>query len=332
MRAAVILVLLLAGAALVGCLGDDAAPTDAPEAAPEDPPEPEAPQPPETSQGVQAPELAEGTAFTFDAAGAFNRLGSVTVVVASNTSEGYLFTGATPEDLVEEVVFSRAWLGELDASLNRLGDDGEPVWRFFDWPLEDGATWTVVEDPDVEVTAERTDVPTPSGPAAGFRIHGEGGDSALEYTYAPEVGYLTSLTWTILDTTLFDLTLTGVGTSETALWYEAGPRASTCGDPTSSTPVTPTATTLEVPGDADAVVAASGSVGEGETVAQPPPSANGSQPHVVQHGPEEQWFYDELPGRSGTWELTARGQPGPVAPGTYVCATLQAVTWVDAYG
>lgn len=319
-------VVLLAGAA--GCLGtEDDEKGQAPPLPPQDGDEED--RGADEDQGTddelvgQAPSLSQGTSFTYGVDGVYNHE-PFTIVVASNNSDGYLFAGETTEDLLEEIINDRPWQGTLDASLNPLDGDGQTYWNFFDWPLEDGKTWTFSES-GREVTAERAEVVTPDGPSEGFRMQGSLGEDLLEYTYAPEVGYITSLEWGLPDRTFLDVTLEAVGETTEAVWFEFGSGNWVCGGPTGSDPIS----TLEVPESVDAVVAGSGSVGEGEFIAQPPASPDGSEPYVEQHEAEEDWVYEELPPRSGTWEMTARSEPSATSPGTYLCGSLRAVTWTS---
>lgn len=278
--------------------------------------------------GVPRSSLPVGLALTYEAAGAWDRLGEVTVVVASNGSQGQLFAGRSRSDLAEEMAFPcRPWMGDLDADLNPLGSDGTPYWKLFDWPLKDGKSWTFDDDPAVEVTAERASIPGPGGPREGIRIQGGSENLDLTYTYDPDVGYLTTFQEDWRGTRVLDLRLVEVARSEEWIWGEVGEEASTCGDPTGTSPPPP-ASTLDVPSEADAVFATAGSIGDGTTSVTPPPT-NGSEPWTHEHVPEEQWVYEAFDALEGAWSLEAVGRPDALEQGTYTCTS---VVWVTLTG
>lgn len=304
---------------LAGCL---AGPSSGPERAPDPTADAaiDAPAPDGNTTGVPRPDLPVGRTWVYEASGAWNEDGPFGVVVAEATGDGYLFAGRAPEDLAETVIFSHFWQGPQDRDLNRRYD-GDPTARpLFDFPLRDGKTWAW----DVgNVTARATSVPTPSGTAQGFEMTLSDTEAfEARWTYAPEVGYVTRLEYGFLDTTVYDLTLQQTTTSAGWTWFETGPAASTCGDPTGDPPNH--AATLDIPEGHDAVVVGAGGQGGGRSDVVPPPDGPG--PWSYEHAEGENWDYEVLEGTPGTWTLAAAEDPQPEFPG-YFCTFAQAVTW-----
>lgn len=313
------LCLLLLTAGLAGCLsGTSEEPSTAEPADP--PPTEPATESPNRTAAVPAPSLSTGLALIYEATGLWDRVGTVTVVVASNGTEGYLFAGQERVDLVEEMIFSRPWMGRLDRTLNPLDDQGDPYWTLFDWPLEDGKSWLMDDDPELEVTATRGSIPGPDGSREGFAISGSREEAAVRYTYDPEIGYVTTFQEDWQGRRVLDLELVEVRRAEQAIWGQVEGETGTCGDPTASTPPSSPGSRLDVPPEADAVFASAGSIGEGRTVVSPPPG-NGSEPWTHEHEPEEQWLYTAFDPIEGSWMLSATGRPDAVQPGTYTCVS-----------
>lgn len=276
---------------------------------------------PKDPAGTPAPDLVNGTTFTYEADGVFNPDGSFTVVVRHRDA-GYLFAGAGPADLVGEVVWGRVWFGPQDAELDPVTDEGSPS-RLFDFPLRDGKTWDWAGREDWPVVARAADVPVPGGGTEpGFEMTMESGDAGgWTWTYAPSVGYVTRLTSTgSSGTTYYDLTLTSVGTAEEATWFDArGESAGECagGDEPAKQ------TTLSV-SDADAVVVSTGFAGNGSAAIQPPPTSQMGPVGWLWTSPDEDWSYQRIEAADGDWTL------GAASNARYACIFAQAVTWIDA--
>lgn len=251
---------------------------------------------------VEAPDLEEGRAWTYEATGFYNTGEEVTIVVAEATENGYLFAGHEPRDLLEDVAWGRVWQGPMTSQLNPQAPDGSERLRLFDFPLQDGKTWPMG---DGTVTATRTTVPTPDGEAEGFLLEREHEDGSTRWTYQEDLGYLTSYEAVTADTTFLSLDLVRVETLEAWTWYERlGDRVDVGGNQ-------PDAATASVPGQASALVVSASAENGSRAVAAPPPPAAPPWMHHVEG--QAEWTYEDLPSHAGSWTFSTSGQDGAFA-------------------
>lgn len=316
MRAVRLLVVLVLAAALAGCLTGDEDP-DAPEG-PGSSPEPpddgsdgtggsgdlddEPPDPGEEEHGARRPSLSPGLAWQYNATGRAVASDEVNVVVARAGQAGYLFAGATPEDLHGEATRNRSWLGWQTEDLNPKGEGP----HLFDFPLEDGKTWST---PAGTVTAERETLDTDLGSFEGYRMTVDGVDRT--WTYAPAVGYLVSYEETRGDATMVKLELEAVDTRENATWYtpESAVHLQGANDGTADVE---NASTVLLAGGGD----------PGATVSVTPPATGMQGPWITQVRDAPSWAYEEREPVEGTWRVSASAPPE-----ADVGAALVAVTW-----
>lgn len=269
--------------------------------------------------GTSTPDLADGTSFTYRGEGLYNLDGTFTVVVRER-DDGYLFAGAGPGDLVEEVMWDRVWFGRQDEDLDPVADEGSPA-RLFDFPLTHNKTWRWADREDWPVVARRAEVPVPGGGTEdGFEMTmATGADHEWMWTYAPSVGYVTRLTSADADVTYYDLALTDVGTVEDATWFDPVTAAEgVCAGGT--TP--PEQGRLSVSG-ADAVVVSTGFAGNGSAAVQPPPTSQEGPTAWTHTGPDATWDYARVEAADGDWTL------GAASPDRYACIVARAVTWLE---
>jgi len=307
-----LLIVLFASAAALGCLQADSGP-DSPEVGEESGSDVGSSE--TGTEGVTAPELANGTAFVYARDGPTAPAGSLRIVLAS-TEETDLLAGASGPDLVGEIVHDRAFLGPVNEAMNPEGV------RLFDWPLEEGKTWALTAD-GFEVSAERARVPGPDGEVEGFEIRGERGNASLAYTYAPSVGFLTSYRLLAGQEPVVELKLEEVTTEDEATWFEQAGQRKAC-----SAWAPDSLKMLEVAEGADAVVAGGWSSRSGTGVLEPPPESD-REPVVQRHEGGGRWIYDLVEAEPGTWTLATKSQVPADAGGGRVCLDARAVTWTS---
>lgn len=276
-----------------------------------------------TGQAPQ-PRLDTGTAYTYQTRGLTAISGEVTLVVQPSSDHAYLLAAKQRPHLAGEIVHDRTWAGPVDASLNPAGAGSQA--QLFDWPLADGKTWTFQDDIDLQVTARSDQLATPDGEAPGFEIKGQTDNLTVHYAYAPGVGYLTSYTVASGDDTLVSIELAEVSTSESAVWFQTGPRARAC-----SAFVPDSVKQVEVPAEADSLLAAGWSSRPGRAILHPP-AASGSDTLVQDHGEADRWIYDLVEAEEGPWTLATKSQVPAEAQGGRVCLTSIAVTWTSPGG
>lgn len=300
--------LILAALVVAGCLGDDPAPP--PDAVPSA--RGEEGTPAVGDEGLAAPALPVGRAWTYDAAIFYDPPETVTVVVASNAS-GYLFAGATPEDLVGEILWGRFWHGEVDEQLST------PDWRLFEFPLVDGKTWDLFEG--VVVTARATDVQALGRTMPGFAMTATVDANAYRWEYAPEIGYLTKYERTRDGEMRDSLYLRAMRDGAPWLWFEMGAflEATDRGAFPPEAPIGGDAQRLEVPEGSDAVVASGGGAGGGRAELR----GVGGESWTWEAADEESWGAAVFEAPSATWTLAAVSPPEGFG---WLCAA--AVTWV----
>lgn len=317
MRAPVLAILLLS-AALAGCLtgeqaddDDDGDSRDSDLFIPGEDDEAELPDRDGSNRSFSSPPLlSEGLVWTYELGGTTAHAEELGVVVARRNASGYLFGGRGPADLSAEIHGDRPWLGGQSGDLNPTGDDRV----LFDFPLVDGKTWSWG---DVEVTAKRGEVPGLDGSTTGFEMTFTSGELTRSWTYAPEVGYLTSYSESRGGTTTVELTITDIGLRSNATWYRslASYRVSGGGPPGS----------ISVDEDADALVLGlTGAQGSQATVSPPLTSGMGPTSYHVQaaYG----GAYDQHPPAGGDWQLTST--PPPTGS---MEASLTSVAWTEIF-
>lgn len=196
------LALLLALAPLSGCLGggedaveptsDDVNATDGDTSKLEAAGEDGAAQTPGAS-----PSWTHGDWWTYDVTfdpGFGELLTGETTLVLHDTQDTFDVAAADRNAAIVDQHFDTFFVGPLDEDLNPT-DGG---FQMFDFPLEDGASWTtevgtVNGSAEIELTATATSVDLPSGSEEGFEIHGADEEANIEvrYTYAPSVQWVT---------------------------------------------------------------------------------------------------------------------------------------------
>lgn len=310
MRALLVLPLLLAG-----CLGAPDAPPvgcdspvadcpvrefrECPECLPTSPP------------AGSAPDLPVGRSFTYADEYLYDSEDEITIVVAEKDADGYLFAGASEDDVVSAAVWGRPWFGRVSRDLNAEGA------RLFSFPLEDGKKWDLREG--FTLTARAAEVRSPAGAEPGFVIEGASDGLTHRMEYAPSVGYFTSYTREVDGAPFLRLTLRTVDTAKAWVSWVEGPGANVEG---STPPAGAPAATLDVPAGFDAVLASAGGRGGGRaTVA--PPGAGLADAWSEEFAGEEEWRTRVFAAEPGAWSLAA-GAP----PGEFGFARVVAVKWV----
>jgi hypothetical protein len=250
-RRVLLLALALSAAALAGCLGTDSGGTDgAPDAdAPDggsdggsDDGEDDEPA------GYATPRWSPGLwwSYNYSLAG---ETGTVTFAVQAEEDDRYTLLANGTHHAAVDVLRDLAYVGPVRAEDLAGLVDGEPV-RFFEWPLRDGRTWTTTWN-GIERThdASEADLEVPGGTLPGMEITSTaGGETLATYTYAPAVGWFTRLEIPGRNLT-YELTDIGFGyqrnltqASVSPVFEETAPAA--------------TATTFQVPAEADRVAVA----------------------------------------------------------------------------
>jgi hypothetical protein len=290
-----------------------------------------APPPSGVNFSAERPQLPIGRSWTYRLSLVYDTAKEVTVVVARQDADGYLFAGASQQDVVGDAMWGRFWHGPHTLDLADKEEGGHP----FDFPLHDGKSWAYSRT--MNVTAHAAQVSTPGHSERGFAIEGQASDASgntrhIRYEYAPSVGYVTSFTFDVNGNRGMELALTKTGMATGYTWYTAGPAAGACNDPLPpvpppSVPPPPSApATLSVPAGFDAVIVSAGSAGGGRVVIAPP-AASASQPWTFENAGEERWDSAILPGTEGTWALGTLLPPGNVG---FACGRIEAVAWIQS--
>lgn len=264
-----------------------------------------------------APDLPLGRTWTYAVESFYEpAFTEMRVVVAEKDDAGYLFAGASPDDLAPAVVWHRGWHGTRDLGLAGGG------FRALDFPLFDGKSWEVLDG--LAVVALAADVVGPDGTEEGFVIEGtredDGGTTTFRAEYAPSAGALARLVFETAGGYFERLEMTGMSESATYAWFERGARAECQGyvdtPPTSLAAATP----LEVGEGHDVVLVSAGGVG-GRGAVVPPTGTT----WTGEGGATETWTTATLPATGGRWTLTCAG-----GPDQWYFVAAQAVTWVEA--
>lgn len=269
---------------------------------------------------VQAPELLVGQSWTYRTGGYWDAMETVTIVVARADADGYLFAGASEEDLLDEVFWDRDYLGPMSQDLHPLDAEGArtgaPLVAF---PLQNGSTWRLY---NMDVVASGTMISVLGTMEQGFQIVGEDDGRRVEVEYAPSVGAVTHFAYIPgADGPAQALDLVEVGDSSPWVWLEqsAAVTASSVVEPASSAANPPEM--LPVTDTDDAVMlwglAAPGSKG----VAVPP---DGASPWTFDGDGVPNFRFTVLPAAEGLWQIT--GVPGD--PEGWVYLQAHAVRWI----
>ncbi|MEA3199567.1 MAG: hypothetical protein QOE90_995 [Thermoplasmata archaeon] len=256
-----------------------------------------------------APDLPVGRSWTYHAKTRYDSRTEITIVVASKNATGYLFAGATADDVLEPLAWGRFTHGPQSLGLNPTED----AVRLFDFPLEEGKTWTFTGNLTVTARATR----------AGWTMSGATDHASVTYAYAPSVGYLTSMDWRVRNATFVELGLARVGIASKWVWAERGPDVEVGpGTLPVAPPVAPPtgAQTFDVPAKYDGLVVSAGGT-RGSLVVGGPGGASWSP--TFTNGTEA-WDTRGFAAPSGTWSF------GLAAGGTndWVYARAVAVKWI----
>ncbi len=264
----------------------------------------QAEEPPTTAPiGLAAPVLPLGRSWTYAADEFYYGERTITVVVAKVTPTGYLLAASAREQLPPEIAWGdQFWFGERDLDLNRVETADRSAWIGFDFPLVDGKTWSSGR---WNVTARATQVETPDGVVAGFRMTRDTDRGTVFWEYAPAVAYLTRY-YAEFDGVVFtDLKLKQVGRSTEWAWYERGPRASAADTPGE-------AAVLDVPPGYDAVILSAGAARGGRVSVVLPPTS-GAAPWSFTTDASETWEHAILPAHEGKWGLVVASEDSAFA-------------------
>jgi hypothetical protein len=269
---------------------------------------------------AEAPDLPVGRAWTYKAEVPWTQDKEITIVVAQKNATGYLFAGATEEDILDPISWGELYFGPQSLNLSE-NEGNQPILRF---PLYDGATWNLGH---LNVTAHLANVSTPAGTEAGFVIEGAEGKRHVRAEYAPSVGYLTSYLFVAGDgATTWRLSLQKMGTASSWVWATRGPIMEIGNDAWPADPPSPLpigspagARPFEVPAGYDALVVSVGGT-HGRAAIQGP---GGASWMPTFDGPMS-WSNQAFPAPEGRWSfaLTNATQDG------WVFAHAVAVKWL----
>lgn len=199
MRTRTVLLVLVAFAALSGCLSGEEAPeadeepeldqTDAPGGEQGEEVQTDAEQGP--IEEVQAPEWETGDWFTYEVDHQLGPSAEVTLVVTDVSSGSYTLAWADPEEALPTLTYHFPPVGEVQRPNLGWWMHGE-TGTIVDFPLEDGKTWTATfsgEEYDYEATFTEGE----EGLVVDIRGESTEGEGFIEATYDPRVGFFTSL-------------------------------------------------------------------------------------------------------------------------------------------
>lgn len=224
MRAALLLAAL---PIFAGCLGADAPGTTEPLSAGLDEPVVPVPLPETNVSKLAAPAWSAGDAWEARGVPAGGPAEPFRLVVASAGGSGYVTAADSETIALYDALFDVSYVGDVGKDLSG-SQQGSPV-RFYDWPLEDGKTWTTTWDGfDVALVATRQ----VSG--GGFDVVGTvDGAPYVSYDYDPELRWFSHLDFegysVFLDKRVENFTGQFVSASATTLLTlaPAGPGAGT---------------------------------------------------------------------------------------------------------
>jgi hypothetical protein len=253
-----------------------------------------------------APTLAKGTTWTYRANGTWDLETGFSVVVASVAPGGYLFAATKKDDIGSIIVWDRPWFGQRDLDLNPILLDGSPGRQYYEFPLEDGKSWSLSPN-GLTVTAARAVIATPHGKEAGFIIKGANDDQRYEYDYAPSLGFFTRFVWQVGDEIRYNAVLTATSMSAEWVWFERTTESLYVY--WSPDPDTMPKGTLTVPEGTDVVsVIGYGDVGaRGEVVPPAEPQRAWSFEGKGCCSQADSWIHEVLPATPGDWQFVVAG-------------------------
>lgn len=188
---------LLAALALAlvaaGCLGGGSETGSDPDPGVGDGTDPGGPGEDDEPQGFEAPRWGPGVWWEYNVTRG-DETSSVVFAVQEVSDDRYTLLANGTDHAARDAIEDLAYVGPVRTDDLAGLVDGEPV-RFFEWPLQDGTTWTTTWN-GVERTheARTTRVTIPGGSLQGAEIESTAGDRTLAtYSYAPAVGWFTRL-------------------------------------------------------------------------------------------------------------------------------------------
>lgn len=155
---------------------------------------------------VPAPLWTVGEYWTFDTV--FSESlggGSLTssVVVAFADGDSYTLLSDSRDAAMFEAMFDLPFFGDFDKATLDTTFGGVP-FKYYDWPLSEGKSWTAEFDPGFEAPEPYTfhaafmpEIPTPAGALPGYDIHGIDPDDfvAFQYDYVPALHWFNHVYW-----------------------------------------------------------------------------------------------------------------------------------------
>lgn len=277
-------------------------------------------------QGLQAPRWSPGLWWRYNVTRG-DGTGSVVFAVQAESQDRYTLLANGTSHAARDALEDLAYVGPVRVEDFAGVTDEGPV-RFFEWPLEDGKTWTTPWN-GVERTHEatRTQVTIPGGTLPGVEVTSTAdGRTLATYEYAPAVGWFTrlelpqrNLTYTLADAGFaYRGNLTRAEASTALEFTSPAARAAT----------------FDVPAEAAAVVLRL--AGGGERVSY---DVSLADPNGTRHayGPEACMgcsvdVLDLLPAVAGTWTTEGKLASTPTGNLTASASVVTAETVTVDYG
>lgn len=250
---------------------------------------------------AEQPVLAVGTAWSYEGTLLYQGEVAFTVIVAEAGSEGYLFAGATRDDIAFSATWGSKWFGAKQGDLNT------PERQWFTWPLEDEKTWEYRDGLTVRARATEN----------GFDIQGADDAHAVRYHYSTAIQTITSYEIKLRGEVEEEVQLVKTGHASTATWYET-PAPVYVDDAT-------TPTTFDVPTGIDNVIVSAGGANGGFAAVAPPGAPAWTAHFPDAGGAEGSWQLVVLPGTQGKWAASVTGGGLPLT--TWSVAMISPVKW-----
>ncbi len=258
-----------------------------------------------------APRWSPGLWWTYELSGP-DGTSNVTFAVAHSNATHHHVATTDARQAAYEAIFDLPYLGTVRAQ-DLAGVQEDHVTELFQWPLEDGRSWTTRWGrANVTVEATQRIVDTPVGPRTGFTLTATEGDGTVHarYAYAPAAAWFTHLELPQRNVT-YTLQEAGFGAPEGLL--EANATTALRLEP----PGGAHAGTFDVPPDGRFVVPVGAGGGVLHTwqwvLTDPNGTAHrGEQAPCLGCGGFDATF---LPGLTGSWQAEVSG--GPPATGSY---------------